>query len=62
MAEDKEFMELCRKYAAARGEGTLHAKELGALYDACLEKGKSLDMTRYAIEEVIENCLEERLI
>ena len=62
MAEDKEFMALCRKYAAARTEGTLHAKELAALYEACMEKGKSLDMTRYAIEEAIENCLEERLL
>lgn len=62
MAEDKEFMALCRKYAAARTEGTLHAKELTALYEACMEKGKSLDMTRYAIEEAIENCLEERLL
>ena len=62
MAEDKEFMALCRKYAEARSEGTLHGKELTALYEACMEKGKSLDMTRYAIEEAIENCLEERLI
>ena len=62
MSEDKEFMALCRKYAAARGEGTLHAKELSALYEACIEKGKSLDMTRYAIEEAIERCLEEHLL
>ncbi len=61
MAEDKEFMALCRKYATARSEGT-RGKELTALYEACMEKGKSLDMTRYAIEEAIENCLEERLL
>ena len=62
MAEDKNFMELCRKYATARSEGTLRGKDLSALYEACMAKGKSLDMTRYAIEEAIEKCLEERMI
>ena len=62
MAEDKEFMELCRKYAAARSEGTVRGKALGDLYQEIMEKGKSIDMTRYAIEEVIEKCLEERMI
>ena len=62
MAVDKDFMELCRKYAAARSEGNLRGKELSDLYEACMEKGKSLDMTRYAIEETIETCLEERMI
>ena len=61
MALDKEFMELCRKYVTARGEGK-RGKELADLYKACMEKGKDLDMTRYAIEETIENCLEERMI
>ena len=62
MAENAEFMELCRKYAEARSEGTLRGKELSDLYGAIMEKGKSLDMTRYAMEEAIEKCLEERMI
>ncbi|MBR1884857.1 MAG: hypothetical protein IJ812_00470 [Schwartzia sp.] len=62
MEENREFMDLCRKYAAARSEGNLRGKELSELYEACMEKGKSLDMTRYAIEEAIESCLEERLL
>ncbi len=62
MSANEEFMELCRKYASAREDKNLHAKELNALYEECLEKGKSLDMTRYAIEEAIEKCLEERII
>ena len=61
MAVDKDFMELCRKYATARSEGK-RGKELADLYKACREKGKDLDMTRYAIEEAIETCLEERMI
>ena len=62
MGENKEFLDLCRKYAAARSEGNLRGKELNELYEACMAKGKSLDMTRYAIEEAIEKCLEERMI
>ena len=62
MAADKEFMELCRKYAEARSDPQKTGKERNELYEACMEKGKSLDMTRYAIEEAIENCLEERMI
>ncbi len=62
MAENKEFMDLCREYAAARSDAQKTPKEVNALYEACMEKGKSLDMTRYAIEEAIEKCLEERLI
>ena len=62
MAEDQEFLALCREYAAARSDPQKTGKERNALYEACMEKGKSLDMTRYAIEEAIENCLEERLI
>ena len=61
MAADKEFIEMCRRYAAARSEGK-RGKELNELYIACMEKGRNLDMTRYAIEEAIENCLEERMI
>ena len=62
MAEDKDFLEMCRKYAKARSEGTLRGKELSDFYQASMEKGKSLDMTRYAMEEAIEKCLEERMI
>ncbi len=62
MADDRELLELCRKYAAARYEGTMRGKELNDLYEACMDRGKALDMTRYAIEEVIERCLEERMI
>ena len=62
MAEDKDFLEMCRKYAEARSEGTLRGKELSDFYQAIMEKGKSLDMTRYAMEEAIEKCLEERMI
>lgn len=53
---------MCRKYAEARSEGTLRGKELSDFYQAIMEKGKSLDMTRYAMEEAIEKCLEERMI
>ena len=62
MAANEEFMEMCRKYAAARSEGTLRGKALSDLYQAIMEKGKALDMTRYAMEEAIEKCLEERMI
>ena len=63
MAENnKEFMDLCREYAAARSDPEKSGKEKNALYEACMEKGKALDMTRYAIEEAIEACLEERMI
>ncbi len=62
MPEDSVFMEMCRKYAKARTEGTLRGHELNAHYDACLEKGKELGMTRYAIEEAIEKCLEEQML
>lgn len=62
MAEDKDFAALCEKYAAARSEGTLRGKALNELYEACIAKGKSLDMVRYAIEKAIERRLEERMI
>ncbi len=62
MAAKEEFMEMCRKYAVARSEGTLRGKALSDLYQAIMEKGKALDMTRYAMEEAIEKCLEERMI
>ena len=62
MVQDEEFMAMCRQYAEARTDGTMPSKMLNALYEACMNKGRSLDMTRYAIEETIENCLEERLI
>ena len=62
MAHDEEFMAMCRQYAEARSEGKMPSKMLNALYEACMNKGKSLDMTRYAIEEAIEQCLEERMI
>ena len=62
MAEDKDFAVLCEKYAAARSEGTLRGKALNELYEACIAKGKSLDMARYAIEKAIERRLEERMI
>ena len=62
MAADKDFMEMCRKYAEARSEGSLRGKALSDLYEAIMEKGKSLDMTRYEMEEAIEKCLEERMI
>lgn len=62
MAEDKDFAVLCEKYAAARSEGTLRGKALNELYEACIAKGKSLDMARYAIEKSIERRLEERMI
>lgn len=62
MAEDREFAALCEKYAAARSEGTLRGKALKELYEACIAKGRSLDMARYAIEEAIERRLEERMI
>ncbi len=62
MTEDKQLLELCKKYAAARSEGTIRGKDLNELYEACVARGKELDMTRYAIEEVIEKCLEERMI
>ena len=62
MMKDEEFMELCRQYAVARMDQALRGKELNALYEACVAKGKSLDMTRYAIEEAIESCIEEKMI
>ena len=62
MAEDKDFAALCEKYAAARSEGTLRGKALNELYEACIAKGRSLDMARYAIEEAIARRLEERMI
>ena len=62
MAEDKDFVELCEKYAAARSEGTLRGKALNELYEACIAKGRSLDMARYAIEEAIARRLEARMI
>ncbi|MBR1553231.1 MAG: hypothetical protein IJ631_04380 [Schwartzia sp.] len=62
MEENKEFMDLCRAYAEARNDPQKSGKDKNALYEACMEKGKALDMTRYAIEEAIEKCLEERMI
>ena len=62
MAEDKDFAALCEKYAAARSEGTLRGKALNELYEACIAKGRSLDMARYAIEEAIARRLEARMI
>ena len=62
MPANEEFMEMCRKYAEGRSEGTLRGKALSDLYQAIMEKGKALDMTRYAMEEAIEKCLEERMI
>lgn len=62
MTEDKEFAALCDKYVEARMEEKVRGKELNELYEACVAKGKALDMTRYAIEEAIAKRLEERMI
>ena len=62
MTEDREFAALCDKYVEARMEEKLRGKELNELYEACVAKGKALDMTRYAIEEAIAKRLEERMI
>lgn len=62
MAEDKDFAALCDRYVKARMEEKLRGKELNELYEACVAKGKALDMTRYAIEGAIAKRLEERMI
>ena len=62
MTEDKDFAALCDKYVEARMKEKMRGKELNDLYEACIEKGKALDMTRYAIEEAIARRLEERMI
>ena len=62
MADDKDFAALCDKYVEARMKEKMRGKELNDLYEACIEKGKALDMTRYAIEEAIAKRLEERMI
>ena len=62
MEEDREFAALCDRYVEARMKEKLRGKELNDLYEACVAKGKALDMTRYAIEESIERRLEERMI
>lgn len=62
MTEDKDFAALCDKYVEARMKEKMRGKELNDLYEACIEKGKALDMTRYAIEEAIAKRLEERMI
>ncbi len=62
MTEDKDFAALCDKYVKARMEEKMRGKELNDLYEACIEKGKALDMTRYAIEEAIAKRLEERMV
>ena len=62
MTEDKEFAALCDKYVEARMEEKLRGKELNDLYEACVAKGKALDMTRYAIEEAIAKRMEERMV
>ena len=62
LTEDKEFTDLCRAYAKARREGSLRGAALAESYEKCLEKGKSLGLTRYATEEAIEKCLEESLM
>ena len=35
-------------------DARVDAKERRALYEACIEKGTALGMSRYAIEEAIE--------
>ena len=62
MTEDKEFAALCDKYVEARMEEKLRGKELNDLYEACVAKGKALDMTSYAIEGAIAKRLEKRMI
>lgn len=62
MTEDKDFAALCDKYVEARMKEKMRGKELNDLYEACIEKGKALDMTRYAIEEAIAKRLEERMV
>ena len=62
MTEDKDFAALCDKYVEARMKEKMRGKELNDLYEACIEKGKALDMTRYAIEEAIATRLEERMV
>ncbi len=62
MTEDKDFAALCDKYVEARMKEKMRGKELNDLYEACIEKGKALDMTRYAIEEAIAKRLEARMV